>query len=137
MSENISHFEVQRGSERSFGTVFALFFLVVAAFFFFKKGEIVYWSLILSAAFGLIAWFYPKLLKPLNFLWFKLGMLLGAIIAPLVMVVVFFLVITPIGLVMRALGKDPLRLKKDTQHNSYWADRSPDNNQYSSMKNQF
>ena len=137
MSENASHFEEERGLERGFGTVFVLFFLIVAAFLFFKKGEIVYWALILSAAFGLIAWLYPKLLKPLNFLWFKLGMLLGAIIAPLVMVVIFFLVVTPVGLIMRAVGKDPLRLKKDAQQCTYWADRKPEDNQYSSMKNQF
>lgn len=137
MSENASHFEVERGSERSFGIVFALFFLIIGAFFFFTKGEIVYWALILAAAFGLIAWLFPKLLKPLNFLWFKLGMLLGAIIAPLVMMIIFFLVVTPIGLIMKMFGKDSLRLKRDMQKSTYWTDRNADEDQLSSMKNQF
>ncbi|HEX7027609.1 MAG TPA: SxtJ family membrane protein [Gammaproteobacteria bacterium] len=137
MVEKTSHFEVERGSERGFGLVFAGFFLMVAAFLFFRNGEIVYWSLLLSLAFGLAAWVYPRLLKPLNLLWFKLGMLLGAIVAPLVMIIIFFLVVTPIGMIMRVLGKDPLRLKRNTQQGTYWSDRNSDDNQCSSMKNQF
>lgn len=137
MSESVSHFKTERGSDRSFGVVFALFFFAVAVFPFFTKGEIGYWALGLSGAFAVIAWVYPKLLTPLNNVWFKLGMLLSAIIAPLVMVVIFFLVITPLGFVLRFLGKDPLRLKKDTQQDTYWTVRSQDNNEFRSMKNQF
>lgn len=137
MSENISHFEVERGSERSFGAVFALFFLIITGYVFFTRGEIIYWALISSGIFGVISCFWPKLLKPLNFLWFKLGMLLGAIVGPLVMMIIFFLVVTPIGLIMRAFGKDSLRLKKNPQQDTYWADCHPDDDQISSMKNQF
>lgn len=137
MSENVSHFKTERGSERSFGIVFALFFLVLAGVPFFTRGEIVHWALGLSGIFGLIAWIYPRLLTPLNYAWFKLGMLMAAIVAPLVMIVIFFFVITPLGFMLRIAGKDPLRLKKDARLNTYWAVRSRDGNEFRSMKNQF
>ncbi len=72
-----------------------------------------------------MAVFYPKLLAPLNHLWFKFGLLLHKIVNPVVLAIMFFLVITPIGLLMRALGKDPLRLRLDKAATSYWIDRTP------------
>lgn len=137
MSESASYFKTERGSERSFGIVFALFFLLVTIFIFFRKGEIVYWAPVLSSTFGLAAWLYPKLLKPLNFLWFKLGILLGAVIAPFVMLFIFFLIVTPTGFALRTFGKDPLSLKRNLQQKSYWIPRKPEDDELSSMKNQF
>ena len=74
-----------------------------------------------------------KLLFPLNKIWFKFGLLLGSVIAPVVMGIVFFFVVTPTGLIMRALGKDLLKLKKNKE-NTYWLDKDNSNN---SLKNQF
>lgn len=137
MSDNTSHFEVERGSERSFGIVFALVFSLISVFPLFFDGTLIYWALALAIVFALTTWLYPRVLKPLNFLWFKLGMLLGMIIAPLVMMLIYFLVVTPTGLLMRLFRKDLLRMKKDPQQNSYWINRAVDDDQISSMKNQF
>lgn len=137
MSERESFFQVERGSDRNFGLVFAAFFLIISLLPLFKHGTVLYWALTLAVAFTLIALFKPVWLKPLNLVWFRFGLLLGAIVAPLVMMVIFFLVITPIGLFMRLTGKDPLRLKKQTGENSYWIERTHDEDRAPSMKNQF
>ena len=137
MSETKSHFSVERGSERSFGFVFTVAFLLIATVPFFTTGKTHYWALIAGSVVGLITLFYPSLLKPFNILWFKFGMLLGAIIAPIVMMVIFFVVVTPIGLLMRIFGKDPLRLKKHPEVESYWIKRESNPENPSSMKDQF
>jgi hypothetical protein len=137
MSENVSHFKIEQGSERGFGLVFAAFFLIISLLPLFKHGAVHYWALAIAMAFAVVAFVVPQILKPLNILWFKFGMLLGAIIAPLVMIVIFFLVVTPIGLLMRLLGKDPLRLRRKETEKTYWIPRKRDENQPSSMKNQF
>ena len=136
MSEAKSHFEIQRGSERSFGVVFTVVFLLIAVVPFVTSGKTHYWALIIAAAFGVVTVVAPRILKPLNILWFKFGMLLGAIIAPLVMIIVFFVVVTPIGLLMRLFGKDPLRLKRAAT-DTYWIKRETNPENPSSMKNQF
>ncbi len=84
-----------------------------------------HWAIVTASAFLLVAVVYPKLLAPLNHLWFKFGLLLHKIVNPVVLAIMFFLVITPIGLLMRALGKDPLRLRLDKAATSYWIDRTP------------
>jgi hypothetical protein len=137
MSESISHFKIERGSERGFGLVFAAVFLIIFLFFLFMRGAAHYWVLGVAAAFAIIAFVAPRMLRPLNALWFRFGMLLGAIIAPLVMMAVFFLVVTPTGLLMRLFGKDSLRLKRRGDEKTYWIARTRDENNPSSMKNQF
>lgn len=137
MSENFSHFKVEQGSERGFGLVFAAVFLVIFLFPLVRHGALHYWALAVAAAFAVAAFAAPRVLKPLNTLWFRFGMLLGAIVAPLVMMIIFFLVVTPIGLLMRLFGKDPLRLKRTGSEKTYWIARTPDANNPSSMKNQF
>ena len=92
------------------------------------------WSAIISSVFLILGLMKSKLLTPLNILWFKFGMILGAIIAPIVMGVVFFLVITPIGLTMRIMGKDLLRKKYDKKKETYWIKRDKPVN---TMKKQF
>jgi hypothetical protein len=98
-----------------------------------ENNEIRYWSLILSFFFLILGLINSKLLSPLNKLWFKFGIFLGKIISPFVMGVIFFVVVTPIGLIMRILKKDLLKLKFNNK-NSYWIEKSGPK---SKMKNQF
>ena len=120
-------------SNRNFGIVFFIVFLIIALWPILKQNEIRIWSLIISFIFFVLGLINSKLLTPLNKLWFKFGILLGNIIAPIIMGIVFFLVVTPIGLIMRFFRKDILKLKKNTS-DSYWINKDDTN---SSMKNQF
>jgi len=125
--------KVKIGSNRSFGIVFFIFFLIVGTYPIFFQGELRIWSLIVSIIFLLLGIINSRLLTPLNLLWFKFGMLLGRIVSPIVMGLVFFLVVTPTGVIMRILNKDLLRLKKKNIK-TYWIERSSIK---SDMKNQF
>ena len=120
-------------SNRNFGIVFFIVFLIIALWPILKQNEIRIWSLIISFIFFVLGLINSKLLAPLNKLWFKFGILLGNIIAPIVMGIVFFLVVTPTGLIMRFFRKDILKLKKNS-NNSYWINKDNTN---SSMRNQF
>ncbi len=120
-------------SNRNFGIVFFIVFLIIALWPILKQNEIRIWSLIISFIFFVLGLINSKLLAPLNKLWFKFGILLGNIIAPIVMGIVFFLVVTPTGLIMRFFRKDILKLKKNSS-DSYWINKDNTN---SSMRNQF
>ncbi len=120
-------------SNRNFGIVFFVVFLIIALWPVLKQNEIRIWSLIISFIFFVLGLINSKLLAPLNKLWFKFGILLGNIISPIVMGIVFFLVVTPTGLVMRIFRKDILKLKKNSR-DSYWINKDNTN---SSMRNQF
>ena len=120
-------------SNKSFGIVFFLFFLIIAMYPLTNGIEIRKWSLIISLIFLILGLINSQILTPLNKLWFKFGIFLGKIISPLIMGIIFFFVVTPIGLLMRLLGKDILSLKY-SKNQSYWIDnKSPK----SKMKNQF
>lgn len=123
-------------SNRSFGLVFCGFFAIVALFPLFFGGSVRLWSAIISAAFGLTALFLPLLLTPLNRLWMRFGALLHRIVSPIVLAVLFFALITPFGMVMRMLGKDPLKLRFEPIP-TYWVDREPPGPEPESLKNQF
>ena len=125
--------EIKIGSNRSFGIVFFTVFLIIATYPLINNGELRIWSLILSLIFLILGLLNSKILYPLNKIWFKFGLLLGRIVSPLVMVIIFFLVVTPIGLLMRILNKDLLNLKFN-KSKSYWIEK---NEQKSKMKNQF
>ena len=125
--------KVRIGSNRSFGIVFFIFFLIIGTYPIFFQGELRIWSLIVSIIFLLLGIINSRFLTPLNLLWFKFGMLLGIIVSPIVMGLVFFLVVTPTGMIMRILNKDLLRLKKKNIK-TYWIERSSIK---SEMKNQF
>ena len=103
--------EIKIGSNRSFGVVFFVVFLLIALYPVINNGEIRIWSLITSIIFLILGLLNSKLLNPLNKLWFKFGIVLGKIISPLIMGIIFFLVVTPTGLIMRLLRKDILNLK--------------------------
>ena len=125
--------EIKIGSNRSFGIVFFTVFLIIATYPLINNGEIRIWSLTLSLVFLILGLLNSKILYPLNKIWFKFGLLLGKIVSPLIMAIIFFLVVTPIGLLMRILNKDLLNLKFN-KSKSYWIEK---NEQKSKMKNQF
>jgi hypothetical protein len=125
--------DVKISSNRSFGIVFFVVFLLIALYPLTYEGEIRIWSLIISIIFLILGLLNSKILAPLNKIWFKFGILLGKIVSPLIMGVIFFLVVTPIGLIMRLLGKDVLNLKYN-KNKSYWIEK---NGPKSKMKNQF
>ena len=120
-------------SNRSFGIVFFVVFLLIALYPLIYNGEIRIWSTIVSLIFLILGLLNSKILFPLNKLWFKFGILLGRLISPLIMGIIFFLLVTPIGLVMRLLGKDVLNLKYN-KNKSYWIEK---NGPKSKMKDQF
>jgi len=130
----MSNISVRQGSEKSFGFVFSIVFLIIALYPLINSEGVRIWALIASAVFVSLAFFAPQVLAFPNKLWFKFGMLLGSIIAPIVMAVVYFLTVLPTGIFMRLLGKDLLKLKLDKNVNSYWIERSKP---MGSMKNQF
>ena len=125
--------DVKIGSNRSFGIVFFVFFLLVAIYPLINNGELRLWSLIISIIFLLLGLVKSRILNPLNKLWFKFGIFLGKLISPIIMGIIFFLVVTPIGLLMKLLGKDLLNLKYNV-NKSYWIEK---NDPKSKMKNQF
>jgi hypothetical protein len=132
-----AHNEVKIGSERSFGLVFAGFFALVGLWPLFGGETPRLWALGLGGVFLLLAFLAPKTLAPFNRLWFRFGLLLHKIVNPLVMALMFFVVIMPIGLLMRLVGKDPLRLRFDREAKSYWIPRDPPGPPPESLKNQF
>ena len=125
--------EIKIGSNRSLGIVFFTVFLIIATYPLIDNGEIRKWSLILSLVFLILGLLNSKILYPLNKIWFKFGLLLGKLVSPLIMAIIFFLVVTPIGILMRILNKDLLNLKFN-KSKSYWIEK---NEQKSKMKNQF
>ena len=125
--------KIKIGSNKSFGIVFFTVFLIIAIWPLLNGYEIRYWSLIISIVFLILGILNSKILTPLNKIWFKIGILLGNVISPIVMSIIFFLVVTPTSFIMKILGKDLLNLKKNTK-NSYWIEKQ---NQNSKMKNQF
>jgi hypothetical protein len=129
--------EVKQGSDKSFGLVFAGFFAIVGFFPLFKGEELRLWALVLAALFLAVSFIRPELLKPLNRVWFLFGLLLHKVVSPLVMGLLFFVTITPIALLMRLSGKDPLRLKRDPKMSSYWILRDPPGPEAGGMTRQF
>ena len=125
--------DIKISSNRSFGIVFFVVFLLVGLYPLTYSGELRLWSVIISLIFLVLALINSKILTPLNKLWFRFGIFLGKIISPVIMGIIFFLVVTPIGLVMRLLGKDLLNLRYN-KNKSYWIEK---NDPKSKMKNQF
>ena len=126
--------KINISSNRSFGLVFFVVFLIVALWPLKSGEEFRLWSLVLSIIFFILGVLNSKLLTPLNRLWIKFGFLLGNIVSPIVMGMVYFIVVTPTGVFMRLLGKDLLKTSKEKYTSTYWMKR---NKQQSSMKKQF
>ena len=121
-------------SNRSFGLLFFIVFLVISLWPLKFQEDLRLWAFILSLTFLVLGILNSKFLTPLNKLWLKFGFFLGSIVSPVLMGVVFFLVITPVGLFMRFLGKDLLRISKSEFVSTYWISREKQN---STMKKQF
>ena len=132
MDTNSNH-DVRISSNQNFGIVFFVVFLLIAFYPITNSEDIRVWSLIISFIFIILGLLNSKILTPLNKLWFKFGIFLGKIVSPLIMGIIFFFVVTPIGLIMRMLGKDVLNLKQN-KDKSYWIEK---NGPKSKMKNQF
>ena len=125
--------EIKISSNRSFGIVFFIVFLLIALYPLLKDNDLRIWSLIISFIFLGLGLINSKILTPLNRLWFKFGLLLGRFISPLIMGIIFFIVVTPTGIIMRLFKKDLLNLKYNKKE-SYWINKSGPK---SKMKNQF
>ena len=115
--------KIKISSNRSFGLVFFVVFLIISLWPLISGDLIRIWSAIISLVFLILGLMNSKFLTPLNRLWFKFGMILGAIVAPFIMGVIFFLTVTPIGLVMKIMGKDLLNKKYDKKKKTYWIKR--------------
>ena len=128
------YYKISMGSDRNFGYVFAAIFLIFSLWPMTSGKGPVHLLLLISIAFLLTSFFKPKIFKPLNKIWFKFGILLGSIIAPIVMMAIFFLIITPIGIMMRLLKKDIIKKNYDPNISTYWVECEK---KTGSMKNQF
>lgn len=133
--------DIKIGSNRSFGLVFAAVFTIIAILPILildgNEATMRTWALAVAALFAIIAFVRPELLRPLNTLWFRFGLLLHKIVNPLVMGLMFFVVISPIGLIMRSLGKTSLKKGFDQNIDSYWIPREPPGPAPETMKRQF
>ncbi len=125
--------DIKISSNRSFGIVFFVVFLLISVYPLLNVQNLKFWSLIIAIIFLALGLLNSKILTPLNKIWFKFGLFLGRIVSPIVMSIVFFFVVTPIALIMRILDKDILNLKKNN-NNTYWIEKSGPK---SKMKNQF
>ena len=129
----MKHKNIKISSNRSFGFVFFVVFFVISLWPILSENEIRIWSLILSVIFLILGILNSKILAPLNKVWFRFGIFLGNFIAPIVMGVVFFLVVTPTGILAKLFKKDLINLKKNNDK-TYWVEKKET---ISNMKNQF
>jgi hypothetical protein len=121
-------------SNRNFGFVFSIFFLLIYFYIYINSEISLIWILIISAIFFILGAFNSKLLNPFNKIWYKFGIILGKIISPIIMGFIFYFTITPTGIIMKVMKKDLLNLKFDEKKKSYWIKKST---LKSKMKNQF
>jgi len=126
--------KVKIGSNRSFGLIFFVVFLTISLWPLASEGSIRIWSTIISIIFLILGLINSKFLTPFNILWFKFGMILGNIVSPIVMGILFFLVVTPTGIMLRIVGKDLLNIKYNKKKESYWIKRETP---IGTMKRQF
>tara|TARA_E500000178_G_scaffold174053_1_gene173218 strand:+ start:993 stop:1379 length:387 start_codon:yes stop_codon:yes gene_type:complete len=124
---------IKSPSNKNFGVVFSFVFLIIGLWPLFNYGEIRYWAILIAFIFLILGLLNSRLLNPFNKIWFKFGILLSKIVSPIIMGIIFFLVVTPIGLLMRIFKKDLLNLRFNSNE-TYWIKKKEDK---SSMKNQF
>ncbi len=131
------HDETEGSSDRSFGFVFAAVFALIGLYNAWHAGRAWPWLGLIAVGFLGLALLRPAVLAPLNRLWMRFGLLLAAVVNPIVLGILFFLVFTPMALVARLVGKDFLKLKRQPQAKSYWIPREPPGPEPASMKDQF
>ncbi|MDP6786667.1 MAG: SxtJ family membrane protein [Rhodospirillales bacterium] len=128
---------VKRSSDRATGLVFAAVFAIIALWPLWSGGTPRAWALIVAAAIVIVAFALPRALAPLSRAWHGLGQILHKVVNPLVMGLLFYVTVTPTGLLMRLFGKDPLRLRFDREAKSYWIERRPPGPAPETMRQQF
>jgi len=128
---------VRGATDRSFGLVFTAFFFMIGLLPLTSGGAIRLWAILLAALFGALALAFPRALIIPNRLWFRFGMLLQKITHPLIMAIIFYGVVSPMALILRAVGKDLLRMRWEPEVKTYWIERVPPGPAPDSMKNQF
>ncbi len=127
----------QLPTDRKFGIFFAALFMLLSIYAYSKEfGELLIASFTMGFLFAVVAILVPKVLRPLNYLWYRLGLILGRIVSPILLGIIFMLMITPIALMMRILGRDELKIKK-RDVGSYWVNRTPSSLSPDSFENQF
>jgi hypothetical protein len=129
--------EVHRSSNRSFGLVFSGFFLIVALWPLLGPGRVRWWAVVLAGVFFILGVAVPSVLGPLNMVWGRIGLLLHGVAALVAMGVIFYGTVTLMGVVMRFLGKDPMRARLDREATTYWIERRPPGPAPQTMRAQF
>lgn len=131
------HTNEKQASDRSFGWVFTIFFALYGCLPAFRSRPVRWWALAVSGVFLLITLVRPTLLHFANRLWMRLGLLLSKVVNPLITGLLFYVVVTPMGVLLRMMGKDLLRLRWSPQAQSYWIERRPPGPDPKTMSNQF
>ena len=126
--------KIKISSNRSFGIVFFFVFLIISLWPVANDNALRIWSIFLAITFLILGLMNSKLLTPLNILWYKFGMFLGSIVAPIIMGIIFYLVVTPTGFIMKIFNNDLLNKNHDSEKKSYWINRDKTK---STMKQQF
>jgi len=134
MLENYRNFSIEYGSEKSFGIVFSIVSFIVGLYPLSKSQDLHIWALLIAVIFLILGYWAPKMLTIPNKLWFKFGILIGHVVTPILMALIYFLAVLPTGLIMRILGKDLLKTRLDKKAESYWIIRDE---KMGPMKNQF
>ena len=143
MTEQATHENLARdeklvaGSERKFGVVMAAALAALGGLNWWHDGHVWPWLFGIAALFAVAGLIWPGVLRPLNWLWFRFGLLLHSVVNPVIMGIVFYTAVLPTGLVIRAMGKDPLRLKFEPDRDTYWIAREPPGPAPETMKDQF
>jgi hypothetical protein len=136
--ETLARDEAVKGSsDRVFGLVFTVVFLIIGFWPLMSEGNPRMWALITAGVILGISLVYPSLLAPFNRLWMQFGLLLHKVTNPIIMGLVFFVTVTPTALILKIMGKDPLNRKIDREATSYWIERRPPGPSPETMKNQF
>ncbi len=125
------------GSERSFGLVFAMVFALIALWPLTKGGPLRWWAVAAASAFLVVGYVWPAVLRPLNVAWFRLGLLLSAVVTPVVMGLLYVTTFVPIGLVLRMAGRDVLGLKREPDRATYWIPRNGADSGQGTLRRQF
>ena len=136
-SNDHDHDNVKVGSDRAFGLVFTIVFLIIGCFPILSGNQPYVPVLIIAGAFALPTLIKPMLLHPLNIVWFKFGVLLHKIVSPMILTLIYVIAVVPTALVLKLFRKDPLRLKLNTDTDSYWIHRDPPGPEPESLRRQF
>ena len=134
MNENTSNVKIESSSNKSFGLLFSVIFLIIAIYPLINKGTINYLFIFIAVIIFLISILLPAILTIPNKLWFKFSLILGSLISQIILTLIYLVIVTPTGFFVRLTGKDILNKKINKQLKSYWIKKSES---FSSMKNQF